>query len=166
MTAKTCGTGEYTLKSSSLINMLFDEADRGAIMRRKIGDVPHSMRAINSSIAGLQRIRSGLELAHEIDGISQMIDQLSAKSISSARKQKAEQLNLQQTRDTGQEKLGLRVGKRLEQEIRNIHNQNRKNGRTTPNKIAAAGLAAHIYEAIIFGDLLDNQPQERNNHDS
>ena len=166
MTAKICGTGEYTLKNSSLINMLFDEADREAIMRRKIGDVPHSMCAINSSIAGLQRIRSGLELAHEIDGISQMIDQLSAKHFSLARKQEAGQLRLQQARDTGQERLGLRVGKRLEQEIRNIHDQNRKNGRTTPNKITAAYLAAYGYEAIIFDDLLDNQPQERNNHDS
>lgn len=166
MTAKICGTGEYTLKNLSLINMLFDEADREAIMRRKIGDVPHRMCAINSSITDLQRIRSGLELTHEIDGISQIIDRLSAKSISLARKQEAGQLRLQQARDTGQEKLGLRFGKRLEQEIRNIHNQNRKNGSATPNEIAAAGLAAHIYEAMIFGDLLDNQPQERNNHDS
>ena len=166
MTEKVYDTGEYTPKSSSSINVLLDEVNRERTMRQEIDDIAREICEIDDSIARLKTIRCGLKSTHEMNGIDQTIDRLTAKRAGLVQKQKTGQLKLQQARDTGQEKLGLRFGKRLEQEIRNIHNQNRKNGSATPNEIAAAGLAAHIYEAMIFGDLLDNQPQERNNHDS
>ena len=74
-------------------------------------------------------------------------------------------MKIQRSRDASQNNLDGRIRQRLHREIFKIYKGNCKDGRATPKKIAAAGLAAHIYEAMIFGDLLDNQPQERNSHE-
>ena len=68
--------------------------------------------------------------------------------------------------EIAQKKLDHRVSCMISNEVNKINKQGSKYRGDTVDKIAAAGLAAHIYEAIISGDLLDNQPQERNNHDS
>ena len=129
-------------------------------------DIAREIREIDDSITRLQEIRGELESDCEIGVISKIRGNLNKKRTELVQKQKARQLNLRRTRDASKDKLESRVRQRLAWEIRNIYNQNRKNGRTTPNKITAAYLAAYGYDAIIFGDLLDNQLQERNSHDS
>lgn len=165
MAEKVYDTGEYTPSSSSSINALLDEVNRERTMRQEIDDIAREIREIENSIARLKTIRCGLKSTHEMNGIDQTIDRLTAKRAGLVQKQKAGQLKLQQTRDIGQKRLGRRVGKRLEQEIRNIHKQGHEYSGDTLVEVAAAGLAAHVYDVIISDDP-DNQPQERNNHDS
>lgn len=165
MTEKVYDTGEYTPSSSSSINVLLDEVNRERTIRQEVDDIAREMREIDDSIARLKTIRRGLESTHEMDGIDQTIDRLTAKRAGLVQKQKAGQLKLQQTRDTGQKRLGRRVGKRLEQEIRDIYKQGHEYSGDTLVEVAAASLAAHVYGVIISEDP-DNQPQERNNHDS
>ena len=86
-------------------------------MRQEVDDIAREIHEINDSIARLKTIRRGLESTHEMAGIDQTIDRLTAKRAGLVQKQKAGQLKLQQTRDTGQKRLGRRVGKRLEQEF-------------------------------------------------
>lgn len=117
MTEKVYDTGEYTPSSSSSINVLLDEVNRERTMRQEVDDIAREIHEINDSIARLKTIRRGLESTHEMAGIDQTIDRLTAKRAGLVQKQKAGQLKLQQTRDTGQKRLGRRVGKRLEQEF-------------------------------------------------
>ena len=158
-------TGEYTPKSSSSINVLLDEVNRERMIRQEIDDIARNIREVDDSIARLKTIRCGLKSTHEMGGIDQTIDRLTAKRAGLVQKQKAGQLKLQQTRDTGQKRLERRVGKRLEQEIRNIYKKGNGYSGDTLVEVAAAGLEAHVYDVIISDDP-DNQPQERNNHDS
>lgn len=165
MTEKVYDTGEYTPKSSSSIDVLLDEVNRERMIRQEIDDIAREICEIDDSIARLKTIHCGLKSTHEMDGIGQMIDRLTAKRAGLVQKQKAGQLKLQQTRDTGQKRLERRVGKRLEREIRDIYKQGHQYSGDTLVEVAAAGLAAHVYDVIILDDL-DSQPQERNNHDS
>ena len=163
--AKTmCGTRRCVPENSSSIDVLFAEVNRERVAPQEMDDIAHEIRKVNGSVARLKTIRYGLESTHEIDGIDQTIDRLTAKRTGLVQKQKAGQLKLQRARDASQNNLEGRIRQRLEREICKIYKGNCKDGRATPKKIAAAGLAAHIYEAMIFGDLLDNQPQERNSH--
>ena len=152
MTEKVYDTGEYTPKSSSSIDVLLDEVNRERMIRQEIDDIAREIREIDDSIARLKTIRRGLEFTHEMDGIDQTIDRLTAKRAGLVQKQKAGQLKLQQTRNTGQKRLERRVGKRLEQEIRDIYKKGHKYSGDTLVEVAAAGLAAYFYDAIIFDD--------------
>lgn len=152
MTEKVYDTGEYTPKSSSSIDVLLDEVNRERMIRQEIDDIAREIREIDDSIARLKTIRRGLEFTHEMDGIDQTIDRLTAKRAGLVQKQKAGQLKLQQTRNTGQKRLERRVGKRLEQEIRDIYKKGHKYSGDTLVEVAVAGLAAYFYDAIIFDD--------------
>lgn len=151
-------------ENSSSIDVLLAEANTEGVAPQET-DIARKICEVDNSITRLQEVYSELKSDYEIGVIGKIIGNLNTKRARLIREQ-ARQLNLQQSRDASKDNLESRVRQRLAWEIRNIHNQSRKDGRTTPNKITAAYLAAYGYNAIIFGDLLDNQPQERNNHDS
>ena len=160
------GTRRCVPENSSSIDVLFAEVNTEGAVSQATDDIAHEICEVDDSITRLQEVYSDLKSDHEIGVINKIRGNLNEKHTELVQKQKARQLNLRRARDASQNNLEGRIRQRLEREICKIYKGNCKDGRATPKKIAAAGLAAHIYEAMIFGDLLDNQPQERNNHGS
>ena len=146
----------------ALLGEIIDDKNKLEEVRR----IDAKIVEIGDSIIKLEEILENPKSPCEIAKIRPTIARLSAVRDRLKTAREIKWSNIQKERRATQKKLDHRVSCMISNEVNKINKQGSKYREDTVDKIAAAGLAAHIYEAIISGDLLDNQPQERNNHDS
>ena len=162
----TCGTEKRILKEQSPIEVLLGEIidDRGKL--EEIYRIPGEMAKLDGRIDKLEKILENPKSPREIAGIGPTIAKLEAIRRRLERDLEIKQSNIRKERQATQKKLDHRVSCMISNEVDKINEQGSKYTGDTVDKIAAAGLVAYIYDAIISATLLDNQPQERNNHGS
>ena len=162
----TCGTEKRILKEQSPIEVLLGEIidDRGKL--EEIYRITGEMAKLDGRIDKLEKILENPKSPREIAGIGPTIAKLEAIRRRLERDLEIKQSNIRKERQATQKKLDHRVSCMISNEVDKINEQGSKYTGDTVDKIAAAGLVAYIYDAIISATLLDNQPQERNNHGS
>ena len=161
----TCGTEKRIPDEQSSIEVLLGEIidDRGKL--EEIYRITGEITEVDGRIDKLEKILENSKSPREIARIRSTIARLDAVRNRLKRDRKIKRSNIQKERHATQKKLDHRVSYMISNEVDKINEQGSKYTGDTVDKIAAAGLAAYFYDAIIFGDLLDNQPQERNNHE-
>lgn len=154
----TCGTEKRIPDEQSSIEVLLGEIidDRGKL--EEIYRITGEITEVDGRIDKLEKILENSKSPREIAGIRPTIAKLGVIRRRLERDREIKQSNIRKERHTTQKKLDHRVSCMISDEVNKINEQGSKYTGDTVDKIAAAGLVAYIYDAIIFGDLLDNQP--------
>ena len=152
----TCGTEKRIPDEQSSIEVLLGEIidDRGKL--KEIYRITGEIAELDGRIDKLEKILENPKPPREIAEIGSTIAKLKAIRRRLERDREIKQSDIRKERHTTQKKLDHRVSCMISDEVNKINEQGSKYTGDTVDKIAAAGLVAYIYDAIISATLLDN----------